>query len=115
MLWISETRIGLLVVVRVIGGSTPPAPSPFQVTRQVTVAEIVASVVGVVQSTPQSGGTPAPVLGALPRAWCEPLIPQFSSGVPAELEMATLTGRAIRFTVSTPPSVAVSRTGSGLF
>jgi hypothetical protein len=62
MLWISPTPIaGLMPVIGIGGRARFPVP---QVTSHVTVALIVAAVVGVCHSTPQSGGVPGPVVGA---------------------------------------------------
>ena len=66
MLWISATGNGGVRPVTWIGGSACgpgplSAPAP-QVTAQETVALTDAPATGACQSTPQSGGVPAPEL-----------------------------------------------------
>jgi hypothetical protein len=104
MLWISATCIWVTGEETTMSGSAwrgPPAPS-HQVTVQRAVAEMPAWASGPSQSTPQSGGVPAPALaGACHLGLAEPLgphPPEFA--VPGPVAV-TLRSAALACTVTT--------------
>src|SRR5216684_1930587 len=121
MLWISATGKGAVRPVIWMGGSalgpgprSTPAP---QVTDQVTVALTDAPAAGACQSTPQSGGLPAPAPpGAWPTRYREPSGPHAEYGVPGPVVLTEnapfAAGCAHTLTVSAP-SVAVTAKAPG--